>query len=321
MLNANNSSLSLVVTAATSSLGRETTRQLARRGHRITGLTDGSAGAAQVRQDGGLPAYSDPLRAGELKSIIRMAGADVVVHLLPQEINYFPHKGLDGAQLSRRIADSTKALVEAVQDTSAKFIVFLSNTSVYGDTHGEWVDESARTGGNAVAKAAAQSENPVLHGGVPACVLRAGTVYGANDPGMRTLGEAVRRGRSVYLGNAHSHHNWIHEVDLARAIVMAAEQQPAGQVFNIVDDNPASPTEFAGFVASSLGMPKPAPLSVPTFALGRMTSEAQRILLDSSARAKNDKAKETLGWSPRYPGFQTGIEQALMIWRAEEATP
>jgi len=319
MLNANNSSLSLVLTAATSSLGRETTRQLVARGHRVTGLTHGSVGAAQVRQDGGLPAYSDPLRAGELKSIFRMATADVAVHLLMQEVNFFPHRGLDGARQARLIADSTAALLEAVKDTSVKFIVYLSSATVYGDTHDEWIDESAGTDRSPLARAILRAEEQILRGPTPACVLRAGTIYGSHDPGMRTLGEAVRRGRSVYLGDPHSYHNWIHEADLARAIVLAAVQGPAGQVFNIVDDHPASPAEFAGYVATSLGMSAPAPLSAPAFALSRLSSETQRALLDSSTRVKNDKAKQALGWAPRYSSFRPGIDQTLTVWRAEGA--
>jgi len=319
MLNANNSSLSLVLTAATSSLGRETTRQLVARGHRVTGLTKGSAGAAQVRQDGGLPAYSDPLRAGELKSIFRMAAADVVVHLLTQEWNYFPHRGLDAAKQARIITDSTAALLDAVTDTNVKYIVYLSYAFVYGDRHGEWVDESATPSSSPLARAAAQAEEKVLKGSIPACVLRAGTVYGAHDDGMQTLGEAVRRGRSIYLGDAHAYHNWIHEADLAKAIVLAAEQQPPGQVFNIVDDHPASPTEFASYLASSLGMSAPTPLSAPSFALQRITTDAQRSLLNESVRVKNEKAKRALGWSPRYSSFRPGVDQTLTVWRAQGA--
>jgi nucleoside-diphosphate-sugar epimerase len=317
MLNATNDKLSIFLTAATSSLGREATRQLVTRGHRVTGLTDSSDGATLLRKDGALPAYSDPFRAGELKSIIKMAAADVVVHLLPQEANLFAHKGLDAAKLKRTITESTAALLEAAADAGVKFVVFPSFTYVYGNRHGEWVDETASAGRGEFAGAAAQAENKVLHGTVPAVVLRAGTLYGAYDSGLHALGDAALRGRSVYQGDPHAFQNWIHEADLAKAIVLAAEQQPAGQVFNIVDDTPTHAADFAGYVATSLGMPAPAPLSVPQFALERMTNPVQRELLNVSVRAKNGKAKEQLGWTPRYASFRPGVDQALMIWRAE----
>jgi len=312
MLNANNASLNIFVTAATSPLGNETVRQLVARGHHVTGLTDGSEGATLLRQGGALPAYSDPFRAGELRSIIKMANTDVVVHLLNQEGNCFPHKGLDAAAQARIVTDSTAALAEAVRDTAVKFIVYVSDASVYGDRHGEWVDEDAPASG-----VARQAEEKILSGSVPSCVLRAGTVYGARDPGMQMLGEAAQRGRSVYLGDAHAYRSWVYEADLATAIVRAAETQPAGQVFNIADDTPTHARDFVAYVATNLGMPAPAPLTAPAFALPLLTSQAQRDALNTSVRLKTDKAKQALGWMPRYPSFRPGIDQALMVWRAE----
>ena len=320
MLNANNSSLSIFMTAATSSLGRETTRQLTARGHHVTGLAEGSASAALVRQAGGLPAYSDPFRAGEMKSIIHMAKADVVVHLLPQAVNCFPHKGLDWANAKHIISDSTTALLDAVRDTTVKYIVYLSSVSIYGDTYGEWVTETTDPGRDAMARIVYQAEQLVLRHPTPSAVLRAGMIYGAHDDGMTALADSVRRGRTVYMGDAHAYHNWIHEADLAQAIVLAAEQQPADQILNITDDSPASAAAFAACVADGLGVAAPSRMSAPAFALNRMTSEMQRRLMDTSLRVKNDKAKQVLGWTPRHAGFRPGIDQALMVWRTDVVT-
>jgi nucleoside-diphosphate-sugar epimerase len=44
-------------------------------------------------------------------------------------------------------------------------------------------------------------------------------------------------------------------------------------------------------------------------------------LLNGSAKAKTDKAKSQLGWKPKFPNQKQGIEQALLTWRAHEATP
>jgi nucleoside-diphosphate-sugar epimerase len=321
MLNANNASLSVFLTAATSSLGRETTRQLVARGHRVTGLTKGSDGAVILRKDGGLPAYSDPYRAGELKSIIKMAAADVVIHVLPQEVNVFPHKGLDWATSKHVLNDSTAALVDAAVSAGAKFMVFLSSTGVYGDTHGEWVDESAGTGDDEMAALVTEAENKVLQGGVTAAVLRAGTLYGAFDSGMKFLSDAVMNGRAVYLGDNHAYRNWVHEFDLAKAAVLAAEQQPAGQIFNVTDDTPTHVNDFVKYLATSMGLPVPAPLNPPAFALDRMTSAQQRDSMNTSLRVKNGKAKEQLGWSPRHASFRSGIDQTLMMLRAEPVSP
>ncbi|MEO8612541.1 MAG: NAD-dependent epimerase/dehydratase family protein [Chloroflexota bacterium] len=321
MLNANNASLSVFLTAATSSLGRETTRQLVARGHRVTGLTKGFDGAVMVRKDGGLPAYSDPYRAGEIKSIIKMAAADVVIHVLPQEANVFPHKGLDWADSQRLVDDSTAALVDAASSAGTKFVVFLSSVAVYGDTHGEWVDESAEAGDGEMAVMVTNAENKILHGAFSAAVLRAGTLYGAYDSGMKFLSDAVMNGRAVYLGDNHTYRNWVHESDLAKAAVLAAEQQPTGQIFNVTDDSPSHAADFITYLATSMGLTTPAPLNPPAFALDRMTSAQQRDSMNTSLRVKTGKAKEQLGWSPRYANFRSGIDQTLMMLRAEPVNP
>jgi hypothetical protein len=39
--------------------------------------------------------------------------------------------------------------------------------------------------------------------------------------------------------------------------------------------------------------------------------------LNASVRARNDKAKQGLGWTPRYGDYKAGIEQTLMLQRAD----
>jgi nucleoside-diphosphate-sugar epimerase len=318
MLNNNSTSaLNVVVTAATSAVGRETVRQLVARGHSVTGLTQGSDGAVKVRADGGLPAYSDLLRAGEIKSILTMAKADVVIHTAPQLVNNFPYKDMPFEEGQRILTEGTTALLKAVEGTTVKFIVFTSLTGVYGDTHGEWVDETHETRASGVFKAAVEAEKKVLSGSVPAVVLRAGLVYGADDEGTQELGDACRSGRGVLLGDDHNYLNWVYAGDLAKAAVLAAEQQPAGEIFNIVDDVPAPASAFAGYLASGLGIDAPRNVgTLPDFARRLMVSPTQEALLKPSLRVKNDKAKQSLGWAPRYADYRTGIDQTLMLWRA-----
>ncbi len=311
-----NNALNIFVTGATTAAGRETVRQLSARGHKVTGLTVGSDGAAKVRQDGGLPTYSDPLHAGELKSLLRMMPYDVVIHLEPQIANGFPIRTTDWEAGLHTVTASTTAIMEAAAETGVKFLVHTSFAFAYGDTHGEWVTEDSQPHGSTF-RVALQAEKRVLGGSIPACVLRSGTVYSGEDAAVASLGDEIRRGRSVYLGDSHAATNWIHAADLARAAVLAAEQQPAGQTFNIVDDQPASAAAFVGHLSAALGMGEPSAMQVPEFALNIVTSAAQRNLLNTSVRAKNDKAKQVLGWTPKYPTHTAGLEQTLLVWRAE----
>lgn len=312
-----NSPLNIFITGGASGVAREATRQAIARGHKVTILTQGSDGANKARQDGALPAYSDPTRAGELKSLFTMSKIDVVIHLLPQIGNSFPSK--DGYEAQERMmVQSAVALVEAAKEAGVKFIVYASYASVVGDTHGEWLTEDQVGHQNRALRPILAAEHQVMTSGLNACVLRAGFIYGGETASVHALGDVIRRGRSPYLGDSHSVHNWIYEADLAQAAVLAAEKQPAGEIINVVDDEPVSALAFANYLATGLGMSALEASSQPAFVLQRSTSPIQRLLLDASARLKNDKAKQVLGWQPRYPNYRAGLEQTMLQWRASE---
>ncbi len=312
-----NSPLNIFITGGASGVTREATRQAIARGHKVTVLTDGLDGATKVRQDGALPAFSDVTRAGELKSLFTMSKIDVVIHLLPQAGNSFPTK--DGYESQEKVmVQSAVAVVEAAKEAGVKFIVYTSYAFAAGDAHGDWLTEDQSGHQERALRPVLAAEHHVMQGDVNACVLRAGFIYGGETASIHALGDILKRGRSPYLGDSHSVHNWVHEADLAQAAVLAAEKQPAGEIINVVDDEPVSASTFAGYLATGQGMDQPTASTAPLFVLKLSTSDVQRLLLDSSVRLKNDKAKQILGWQPRYPNYKVGLEQTMLQWRASE---
>jgi 2-alkyl-3-oxoalkanoate reductase len=316
------SSLSVFLTNATNAVGRELTRQFVARGHRVTGVTSGSEGAGQVRADGGIPAFGDILRAGELKSAMTFAKPDVVIHSAAVNGNHLPFTASDWDAQAKILSEGTKALVEAARAVGVKFLIYPSTTLIYGDTHGEWVDETAprlnasQLPEGAIFRAMLQGEDAALKSDLPAAVVRAGYIYSAEDPAALALFNAVKNTRPVITGDGHAYANWIHAADLARALVLIAEQQPAGQIFNITDGTPATPAQFANYFADGLGLPHPS--QPPAFVQSLTGNKMQRALLGISNKVRSDKAREQLGWAPRYNSYQAGIDQMLLQWRAQE---
>jgi nucleoside-diphosphate-sugar epimerase len=311
----NNASLNLVILGADTAAGRETVRQAVVRGHHVTAFVRGSDHAAWVREAGALPAYSDSTRAGELKSILTMAQANAIIDLSPTEGYGFPLRSADEHAIERILTRGATALVEAAAEAGAPFVVYVSSAVLYGDQHGAAVDEHSHAHPDPLFRTLAQAEKHVLGGSVPACALRAGFVYGPGDAATTELGEALRHSRAIYVGDGHATHNWIHAADLAAAAILAAEQRPAGAILNVVDDEPTSAAAFAATMGKVLGLEEVSTLT--GFMIQFRTTPMQRALLAASAKVQNGAAKQTLGWSPRYPSQKAGLDQTFLHWRAE----
>lgn len=312
--------LSVFVTGGETDLGREVTRQLTGRGHQVTATVDGLENAAALRAVGGLPAYSDLTRAGEIASVLKMAGANVIINLAPQAVNGLPLGKIDWDYHTRVISEGAAALVKAAEQAGVGFIVHTSFTFLYGDAHGAEVDETAAIDTtNPLFAAAARAEQIILRGKVPACVLRAGFHYGPGAESILALRDILRAGRGVMLGDEHNTVSWIHSSDLAQAVILAAEKQIAGQIFNIADDHPASAGTFVDHFADLFGVARPGRQRLPSFISNALLNKTHLALLATSVKARNDKARTQLGWTPRFASHIQGIEHTLLAWRAREA--
>jgi nucleoside-diphosphate-sugar epimerase len=311
--------MNIVVTGAATGLGREVVRKLTAHGHSVVGLTSGAHNGSLVRADGAIPAFSSLSSKGEMKSVLKMAKADLLINLAGQEANGFPTKETPFAGATRVLESGVAALLDAAQDSgSVQRIVHVSLTALYGDSHGEPVDEDTPLrADDAFERAAIAAEERVLNLPIPAWVLRAGTLYGPDDAGMQSLQATIAGGRNVYSGDSHALRSWIYVSDLADAVVRAAETDGPDQVVNVVDDQPASAAEVVAHIAAGLGLPVPAGVSVPAFMSRYILSPLQEKFLNSSHRVSNARAKAMLGWSPRYPNIRAGLDQVMLNWRAQ----
>jgi nucleoside-diphosphate-sugar epimerase len=185
-------------------------------------------------------------------------------------------------------------------------VVYLSTLGVYGDSGGAWIDEStptspdlARRGG---ARLAAEQAWQALGArrGLPVAILRLGGIYG---PGQNNL-LRVKLGTAQRVAKPGHVSNRIHVYDIAQAIDAAFALHAEG-IFNIVDDEPASPSEQIAFAAQLLGIDPPGEISY---------EEAKRVLpplalsfYEGCIRARNDKLKSVLRVKLRYPTYREGL--------------
>lgn len=186
-------------------------------------------------------------------------------------------------------------------------IVFTSSTSVYAQGEGEWVMEEhpaeGATDGAAVLRRTERLLEAFGPAGADAWILRLGGIYG---PGRHRLLDRVLAGMQEEEGDDVLL-NPIHLEDAAAAVWCALEA-PAGlkaRLFNIVDDSPTPKKEILAWLqeeARSRGLlPRsPAP-----------RSGAARPSSGKSRRISNRRAKELLGWRPRFSDFRAGYAGLL----------
>ena len=102
--------------------------------------------------------------------------------------------------------------------------------------------------------------------------------------------------------------SFIHIDDAAAATVLAVEGSATG-IFNIVDDDPAPVSQWLPFLAEAIGA-KP-PHSVPVWLARLAGGEVAVSLLTQIRGASNAKARQELGWQPRWLSWRDGFRDGL----------
>jgi len=182
-------------------------------------------------------------------------------------------------------------------------LIFTSSTSVYGQTSGEWVDETSPCEpADFAGQRMLEAERLVRDGPLPGVVLRLGGIYG---PGRTGLLEAVRRGTAAAGAGQPRYTNRIHRDDAAGAVRHLLRLDAPEDVYLGVDDDPAEFGQVVRWLADRLGAPPP-PAEPPEGADRRRTRRGNK-------RCTNGRLRRS-GYSFRYPTFREGY---AMILRGE----
>lgn len=195
-------------------------------------------------------------------------------------------------------------------DAPPEKLVLLSTTAVYGDCHGEWIDETqpvnpqtARGRRRLDAEQAAREWS--IETGVAVVILRVGGIYG---PGRLPLAR-IEKGLPILKETESPFTNRIHQDDLAQICMAAAESGKAGEVYNVSDGQPSTMSRYFKDIAQAHGLPMPPEVSL---------EEAQQVMsagmlsyLKESRRLDNRKLVEELGVVLQFPNLEAGLKSAL----------
>jgi len=185
-------------------------------------------------------------------------------------------------------------------------ILYVSTTGVYGDCHGEWVDET-RPAHPQVDRARRRWHAEQLlrqwreDVGGELVILRVAGIYG---PGRLPLARLQKNLPMVAEADA-PWTNRIHVDDLVEACLLAMQRGVDGEVYNACDGNPGNMTDYFNRVADLAGLPRP-PL-VDLDQARDSLSPGMLSYLAESRRLSNRKLREQLGVELRYPTLAEGL--------------
>ncbi len=295
--------MNILIAGATGAAGRALIPHLIANGHTVTGTSRSAAKADQIQALGATPAVMDGLDPDAVKRVVAEANPDVIVHQMTALSDMKLGKIDSQFKLTNRLrTEGTKNLIAAAPNA------LLIATSFAGWPY-------ARTGGpikterdpldpvppkgirETHAAIRTLEQLTVQHGGI---VLRYGGFYGPGT-GMGPDGDQVKMIKDRKLpivGSGEGIWSLLHVEDLATATLAAIEHGRPGEIYNVVDDEPAAVKEWLPYLAQELGA-KP-PRKVPAFLARLIGGPAAVMMMTTSRGASNEKAKQELQWAPRH---------------------
>ncbi|PPR79079.1 MAG: hypothetical protein CFH01_00636 [Alphaproteobacteria bacterium MarineAlpha2_Bin1] len=257
-------------------------------------------------------------RTEERKKFLENEGLKVV--------KFFPDKKIP--YITDELDNSTHILVSIPPDSNGCLVVrfyereisnllnrvwlgYISSTSVYGH-HGErWVDELTKpTPGTKMGMHRLISENQWKSisekNSINLQIFRSGGIYSSKTNQIEKFKNSSIE-KPIIRDNIKF--NRIHQDDLVGVILSAFKKDDESNIFNVVDDKPASMWEQAQFVCKELSIPLPNNIQLNRAIL----TEKQKEFYKEMKLVKNDLIKKKLGYKLLYPSYKEGFKAILGI--------
>src|ERR1700729_2377778 len=305
------------VTGATGALGRHLVPGLIAAGHEVTATTRTPAKVAQLREAGAEPVVLDGLDREAVIAAVRAASPEVIVHEMTALADMRSLRNMDRvfAATNELRTRGTDNLLAAAERAGTRRVIAQSAERMNERSGGPVKTEKdpldprpVRSAARTVA-AIRHVEQTVPEAVPEGIVLRYGSFYG---PGAsQPLLDMVRKRQMPVIGGGTGIWSFIEMTDPA-AGTLAAVGRGAPGIYNITDSDPAPVAEWLPYLAK-VADAKP-PLRVPAW-LGRLLAGEFVVVQMTSARGtSNEKARNELGWEPRYASWGEGSGAWVEGW-------
>jgi nucleoside-diphosphate-sugar epimerase len=308
----------IFLTGATGVIGRRVVPLLVHGGHQVTAIGRTPDKRQRLEQMGAAAVEVDLFDSGAFQRIL--PGHDAVINLATHMPSSTTRMMLPGSWKENDRVRREGSAILAAEASSARVRIFIQESfaPMYEAAGDHWIDETwpirpARYNRSTVD--AERSAGRFTEGGGSGIVLRFAGFYGPDAFHVRDMIKLVRKGWFPLPGSPDAYISAVSHDDAASAVI-AALDAPAG-IYNVTDDDPLPRRDFAGTLATALGV-KP-PRFLPPWMAFLMGSIGE--LLSRSQRMSNRKLKAATGWQPRYPSVREGWPATLAGMRQSTKNP
>jgi nucleoside-diphosphate-sugar epimerase len=315
------------VTGATGFIGGRLAAKLRERGDEVVALVRNPGKAGELERIGVELVEGD---LTDVDAIMRGAtGADAAFHgaaIYKVGIPKSQHE-----EMYETNVRGTERVLDACAQAGVPKIVYVSTVNAFGNTHGEVVDESYKRPGDDFVSyydrtkyEAHQVALDRIAKGAPIVIVQPGGVYGPKDHSeIGNMIDQFRSGKLPLVPFPETGINMVHVDDVADGCILAFEDGKIGDSYVLGGEI----TTMRGILekVAAIDGKKPPKRALPTGLLkvmapagpviGKVMGMApnMRELISASDGvtywAKDDKARENLGYAPR--DLDTGLRQTL----------
>jgi dihydroflavonol-4-reductase len=316
------------VTGGTGFIGGRVVRRLRDRGDEVVALVRSPARASDLAELGcelveGDLTSSDAIRRG-------VQGCDAVFHIAAVYKVGIPAS--EREPMREANIHGTEHVLDAAIEANVKKIVYVSTVGVFGNTHGDVVNETYhRDGGGGFLSCYEETKYRShevaldrISSGAPIVIVQPGGVYGPGDHSeLGNIIDQTRTGKLKMLMFPETGFNLVHVDDVAEGILLAHDAGTAGESYvlggeiSTMGDMIRKVADISGREAPSRAMPVALmKMAIPIGpVVGKMLGFPPNLgeLIRSSDGvtywATDEKARRELGYAPR--DMDTGLRQTL----------
>ncbi|MEZ6058180.1 MAG: SDR family oxidoreductase [Planctomycetaceae bacterium] len=282
-------------------LGSRVAQAWVQQGVQVSALTRSSETAERFRASGLAPILGDVLQP---ETLAALPAVDVVLYAVGYDRN-------SSAGKREVYVDGLRHVLASIDGRSSERpcrLIYVSSSSVYGQSQGEWVDEQSPTEPTTEGGEICLAAERLLEHRPETIRLRLSGIYG---PG-RLLARIEQLQQGLTLeGNPEAWLNLIHVDDAARAVLATARHGSPQPLYLVSDDQPITRRDYYSQLAALVQAP------VPQFAATKTgsPSEASSVHVPSRSsknkRCRNRLLHSLLNDTLLYPTIATGLPNAI----------